>query len=56
VICVNYLCRKIIDQVDPEKIMVLREREGEELETLFLLQESVKRVLAGPVQGSDAET
>jgi len=55
VICVNYLCRKIIDQVDPEKITLLREREGEELGTLFLLQESVKRALADQVPGSAPE-
>ena len=45
VICVNYLCRKITDLVDPEKIKSLRDKEGEELNILFLLNERVKRVV-----------
>jgi len=45
VICVNYLCAKITHQVDARKIATLRDREGEELNTLFLLHERVKRVM-----------
>jgi hypothetical protein len=46
VICINYLCKKITDQIDPHKIKALREREGVELEHLFLLKERLKKVLA----------
>lgn len=45
VICVNYLCKKITDHIDPEKIAAIREREGIELETLFLLYERIKKIL-----------
>ena len=45
VICVNYLCKKITDHIDPKKIMALREKEGEELNTLFLLHEEIKRTI-----------
>ena len=47
VICVNYLCKKITDRIDPEKIALLREMEGRELECLFLFQERIKRRLNG---------
>jgi hypothetical protein len=43
VICVNYLCKKITDQIDSEKIAVLQEKEGTELELLFHLQERIKK-------------
>lgn len=46
VICINYLCKKITTRIDPQEIRVLREKEGRELESLFLLYEGVKRVLA----------
>jgi hypothetical protein len=42
VICVNYLCRKIEDRIDSSKIAALREKEGIELECLFLLHERIK--------------
>jgi len=45
VICVNYLCKKITDRIDPRKIMRLREKEGIELEALFLLHERIKKAL-----------
>jgi len=45
VICINYLCKKITDLIDPRVIMELREKEGEEVNTLFMLHESVKTVL-----------
>ena len=45
VICVNYVCKKITDQIDPGPLAVLREKEGEELEILFLLHEEVKKAL-----------
>ncbi|MGD8227070.1 MAG: hypothetical protein PVH82_18450 [Desulfobacteraceae bacterium] len=43
VICVNYLCKKISDQIDPEKIATLQGKEGVELELLFHLQERLKK-------------
>lgn len=43
VICVNYICKKIEDHIDPQKIAVLREKEGVELELLFLLNERIKK-------------
>jgi len=47
VICVNYLCKKIEDRIDPFKIAVLREKEGVELECLFLLKEHIREKLEG---------
>ena len=44
-ICVNYICAKITDRIDPEKISRLREKEGIELDTLFLLHEAVKAMV-----------
>ena len=43
VICVNYLCKKISDHIDAEKIAALQGKEGEELEILFQLQEKIKK-------------
>ncbi len=45
VICVNYVCKKITDQIGPLQLTALREKEGEELETLFLLHEQVKKAV-----------
>jgi len=45
VICVNYICSKITEKIDPAKLAVLREKEGIELESLFLLHERVKELL-----------
>ena len=45
VICINYICRKITDRIDPAKINTLREKEGEEVNLLFLLHEHIKKVL-----------
>jgi len=47
VICINYICRKISDRIDPVKISALREKEGEEVNLLFLLHEHVKKSLKG---------
>ena len=44
VICVNYLCEKITHRIDPLKIKIPQEREGVELNTLFLLTEKLKNV------------
>jgi hypothetical protein len=45
VICVNYLCKKITDRIAPRELSPLREKEGIELEYLFLLNEALKKVL-----------
>ena len=45
VICINYLCKKITDQIEPHKLNALREKEGIELDILFLLHERLKQVL-----------
>ncbi len=47
VICINYLCKKITDRIEPQKITKLQEQEGDELHKLFLLHERVKKVLRG---------
>ena len=45
VICVNYICKKITDRIDSQKLALLREKEGVELEHLFFLHERVKKKL-----------
>ena len=47
VICVNYLCKKITDRIEPLKLQTLREKEGMELEYLFLVYERTKKLLGG---------
>jgi len=44
VICINYVCKKITDLVDPQKLHKLREKEGEELNILFFLHERIKKM------------
>ena len=45
VICINYLCKKITDRFSPKCLTPLREREGEEIDLLFLLSERVRKAL-----------
>ncbi len=45
VICINYMCKKITNDIRPSVLNALREIEGEEIECLFMLNEQVKRVL-----------
>jgi hypothetical protein len=45
VICVNYLCKKINDKIPPHRLVALREKEGAELELLFVINEKIKAVL-----------
>lgn len=45
VICVNYICKKITDKIDPLTIQTLRKAEGEELNLLFFLHEKSKSAL-----------
>ena len=51
VICVNYLCKKITDGIHPQKFAALREKEGYELERLFLLNERIKKICEGASRG-----
>ena len=44
-ICVNYLCKNITDQVNPQRITQMREKEGEELEVLFFVCERIKEII-----------
>jgi hypothetical protein len=46
VICINYLCKKVTDQIDPHRLVPLREKEGIEIGLLFHLNERIKKVLA----------
>jgi hypothetical protein len=45
VICINYLCGKITRSIPPEQLQEMREREGKELEILFLLKETLRTVV-----------
>ncbi|MCJ7683566.1 MAG: hypothetical protein MUO68_04655 [Desulfobacteraceae bacterium] len=45
VICINYLCKKITNLFEPRTILEMREKESEEVNTLFMLHESIKPVL-----------
>ncbi len=45
VICVNYICKKITDRIPAQALNRLREKEGAELDILFILNEKVKSVL-----------
>ena len=45
VICVNYICKKITDRIPGEALNRLREKEGTELDILFMLNERIKSVL-----------
>jgi hypothetical protein len=47
VICINFVCQKIADQVPREIMLPLREREGIELETLFAVHSRVTAILRG---------
>ncbi|MBM4140334.1 MAG: hypothetical protein FJ242_02410 [Nitrospira sp.] len=43
VICVNYLCQRICKNIQQEKLIRLQKIAGEELKTLFLLEEYIKK-------------
>ena len=45
VICVNYICKKITDTIPCQTLNSLREKEGTELDILFILNEKIKSVL-----------
>ncbi|MFN3480052.1 MAG: hypothetical protein ACK415_06660 [Thermodesulfovibrionales bacterium] len=46
VFCINFLCRKITDRIPPERLLLLREFEGEMLEIIFRLEERIKMLLS----------
>jgi hypothetical protein len=43
VLCVNYICEKLKNTFTPDKLITLQEIAGEELETLFILYEAIKK-------------
>ncbi len=44
-ICVDYLCKDVINQVEPYRISWMREKEGQELEFLFFICERIKGLI-----------
>jgi len=46
VICVNYLCQRIYKNIHQDKLIRLQEIAGEELHTLFILQEYIKKKIS----------
>jgi len=52
-ICVNYLCKEISKQVDPLQVALMREKEGEELESLFFVCERIKKVIRDCGRGNE---
>jgi hypothetical protein len=46
VICVNYLCQQIYKGIEHEKLIHLQRIAGEELKTLFTLEESIKKKIS----------
>lgn len=44
VICINYMCKKITNNIKPFALNALREMEGEEINCLFTLHEQIKSV------------
>jgi hypothetical protein len=47
VICVNYLCARIYRNIEKEKLIHLQRIAGNELNSLFLLEEHIKKKLRG---------
>ncbi len=45
VICINYLCKDILNHVEPAALANLRALEGEEINLLFRLHERIKKIL-----------
>jgi hypothetical protein len=54
IICINYLCKRVTDQIDPHGIAALREKEGAEVMALFILHERIKTVLKKWISESNA--
>ncbi|RLB56113.1 MAG: hypothetical protein DRI90_18940 [Deltaproteobacteria bacterium] len=45
VICINFMCTQVTNSISPLALSLLREAEGAELETLFLLHDRLGRLL-----------
>jgi hypothetical protein len=45
ILCINYLCKNVTDRSDSKRIAALREKEGAEVNALFILHERIKAVL-----------
>jgi hypothetical protein len=45
VICINFMCREVVDAVGDQALAQLRDVEGAELQTLFQLHDRIARVL-----------
>ena len=45
VICINYVCQKITHRFGPEKMYPLRVKEGQEVDLLFMIHESLKKMM-----------
>jgi len=48
VICVNYLCGGIWRNIEKEKLIHLQKIAGQELKTLFVLEEDIKKIINNP--------
>lgn len=44
VLCVNYLCSRLMNSLSPEGLMTLQNASGKELDTGFVLYEAVKKI------------
>jgi len=45
VICINYLCERILNKIDHKEIISLQQIAGREMEIIFSLQERIKKIL-----------
>jgi hypothetical protein len=45
VLCINYLCAKITTQLSPEARFLLQDVSGEEMDTAFVLQEAIRKII-----------
>lgn len=53
VICINYVCKRITQSIPPQALADLREKEGEELKCLFLLNERIIKFIREKVDFCD---
>ena len=45
IICINYLCERILKKIPHEEIVTLQQIAGQEMDVIFALQERIKRIL-----------
>ncbi|MFA5354740.1 MAG: hypothetical protein WC291_10965, partial [Thermodesulfovibrionales bacterium] len=45
VICINYLCRRLKNRIPPEKLLRFQEISGQEMDTLFRVEEFIKKLV-----------